>query len=301
MKRILKSTITILVFASAALGFQAPGKPNRKPAQPSAGQPESAASSTNLLLVLEGPMAICKTPKDPEKIVILIPLASKHFSPGIDADLTERLTCPGEYSLDLPKDNPPRDAEIDETPYEYPSGDDKDIRFDRIKMDYCPFPNKKFLSLTVNRPDSIISMTPTYASITVNRVPGNQYHYAARTMLYYEEVDLSKLTISKLSYPTDKCEIKVKDGRRGEKTVVLKYPAPLKFLNVGDDKWLFFSMTPSEEDDYSHTNGIQAYRDMSDMLRVDRSIKFPTDRGHPLGPHNDCRVAQMLITPETKK
>jgi hypothetical protein len=248
--------------------------------------PLPAKASTNLQLVLEGPFAVCTAPPGHQgKFQILVPKDKRHFEPGFDADVNETLLCEGDYSLNLGTRKPGR-AEI--------KTKDSTRVFDTVAAD-CPPKSTKYLTLLVDKPDQIVPLTPTTATVTGANALSGQQEYVTRMLLYYDGVDPNSVHVEKLT--PERCMIPIKKlgGTRVKKEFTFDWTP--SFVNLGGDVRLLFGMMPMRRDNYSHSDAKAAYGAIAKMLNVNRKVDFPKPGQMDFGSHSDCRAPQVLVKP----
>jgi hypothetical protein len=290
--KIMKSVVGFLMLATGAFAFQIKQNPQLVNSQ----QPPDSTPPTNLVLILEGPIAVCTAPDNhPGKILILIPNAKDHFNPGFDAGGNETPLCSEDYHMELGQHkpgNPMLDATFDTVPIQ------------------CPTASSRYLSLLVDTPDQITAYTTAAATITGDYARPGQRKYVTRTELYYAAVDLTNTFVDQVT--PSACSVSVPDGTNTQQ-VPVTFPYSPQFSVSGADKLLVFGMTPSIGDDASHHHEKDAYKAETDMVGVNRAIDFPTQAGSKsapvkspkvqriIGPHNDCRAPQIFVQPGTAK
>ncbi len=247
---------------------------------------EGPAPPSHLQLVLEGPFAVCTAPSGhPGKFQILIPKAKGHFEPGFDSDAKETLLCEGDYSLNLGARKPGR-AEI--------RSGDSNVVFDTVAAE-CPSKSSKYLSLLVDKPDQIVPLTETTATVTGPNAVSGEHEYVSRMLLYYDGVDPNSVTVDPLNPKA--CEMPIKELGVTITKQEFEFPWTASFALLGGDVRLLLGMMPTSRDNYFHSDAKAAYRAIATMLKVDRKVDFPKPNSMGFGPHNDCRSPQVLVKP----
>lgn len=251
----------------------------------------------NLEILLEGPAAVCRSAQgNKDNLVVLMPAAQGHFSPGIDTDLSQTLLCQGDYLLDVGRRKAGKAKERAVT----------GITIDELENSCTP-DSSKYLSITMISPDEII---PTAPSEIVGPILGGN-RFASKLLLRYKDVDLNSFRLSRqdkaLSCLVQKVigttDTSTNSSLNNSTTVAL--PWTPRFVSLPEVR-IVLSMQPIDVQNLGAAHVQAAYGATLKMLGIgsgenSNSPKEFHELAHMgmLGPpHGDCLPPQILVHPK---